>query len=97
MKAYPVTHAHEDLEGCACAIVKQLEDRDHDPVMILLGDGESAPTPFHRRRHILPGGGWAWEATDDRGRSVLSGVIHEDSPDLGVEADRELALAGMAD
>jgi hypothetical protein len=97
MKSYPIAYAHEEIEGCACAIVKQLEDRDHDPVMILLGDGEADPTPFHRRRFEMPDGNWSWEAADDRGRSVRSGVVHDEPPPSEEETEGELAPAGMAD
>jgi hypothetical protein len=97
MKPYPIASAHREIEGCACAIVTQLEDRDQDPIMILLGDGGAAPTPFHRRRFMLPEGGWAWEAVDDRGRAVRSGVIHDETLSHVSESEGEIAVAGMAD
>ena len=97
MKPYPIAYAHEEIEGCACTIIKQLEDRDNDPIMILLGEGESAPTPFHRHKFMLPDGSWEWEAVDDRGRTVRSGVIHDEPPISEEETEGELALAGMAE
>lgn len=98
MKHYPVAYAHEDIESSACAIVKQLENRDQDPIMILVGEGDQAvPTAFHRRKYTLPDGGWSWEAVDDQGRWVRSGVVHDEATAGEVEEEKELELAGFPD
>ena len=98
MRHYPVAHADAEVEGCACAIIKQLEDRDQDPITILVGDGPgAAPTPFHRRRHLTPEGAWFWEAEDDRGHLVRSGVVHHEPSAPELSPEDELALACFPD
>ncbi|MBW3623391.1 MAG: hypothetical protein KY468_08275 [Armatimonadetes bacterium] len=99
MKQYPVAYADQEIEGCAPAIITQLESRTHDPIMILLGEGPHAvPTPFHRRKYEDPHGGWCWEAFDDQGRRVRSGVVHEeDSVEADNEDEEELNAAGFPD
>ena len=100
MRQYPVAQAHREIEECACALIKQLEEREQDPITLLVGDGpQAAPVPFHRTKFHYPDGGWCWEAVDDQGRSVRSGVMHDEPPKEACDEayQEELALSGFPD
>jgi hypothetical protein len=95
MTKHPVAYAHENYQHCAHVIVNQLERRENDPIMILVGDcTDNSPTPFHRFKEIMADGHWYWKAVDDDGREVRSGVVHgeEEAPLYEVEEDEEAVL-----
>ena len=82
MTHYEASFAHEDLADCAGSVVRQLEQRDNDPIKILVGESEAnEPLTFHRQKRFLPGGGWLWMAVDDQGREIHSSILHEDPPE----------------